>query len=115
MLARDRGEPPLLTAEEARRLEEVTRELERMNLPSVGLGEFSPVRVTLAGWKTNGKRRLVPLAEFRPGGPGRDGIPALTRPRVVPVAAVRHLQPQAPVIELVVSGEARAYPLEVLV
>ena len=49
----------MLTAEEARRLEEVTRELERANLPSVGLGEFSPVRVTLAGWRTNGKRRLV--------------------------------------------------------
>jgi len=114
-LSRERGEPPLLTAEEARRLEEVTRELERANLPSVGLGEFSPVPITLAGWKTNGERRLVPLAQFRAGGPGRDGIPALTQPRVVPVAAVRHLAPKAPVIELVVAGEARAYPLEVLV
>ncbi|MBA3348877.1 MAG: DUF3179 domain-containing protein [Actinobacteria bacterium] len=114
-LARDGGERPLVTPEEAKRLEEVTRELEKMNLPSVGLGEFSPARVTLAGWKTNGKRRLVPLAEFRSGGPGRDGIPALTRPRVVPVSAVRHLAPQAPVIELVLAGAARAYPLEVLV
>jgi len=93
----------------------VTRELEQMNLPTVGLGEFSPARVTLAGWRTNGKRRLVPLTAFRPGGPGRDGIPALTRPRVVPVSAVRHLAPRAPVIELVVAGKVRAYPLEVLV
>src|ERR687898_980854 len=114
-LAPDGGERPLLTPEEERRLDEVTRELERMNLPLVGLGEFSPARVTLAGWKTNGKRRLVSLAEFRPGGPGRDGIPALTRPRVVPVSGVRHLAPQAPVIELVVRGEVRAYPLEMLV
>lgn len=114
-LGRERGERPLLTADEARRLEEVTRELERVNLPSVGLGESSPVRVTLAGWKTNGQRQLVPLTEFRPGGPGRDGIPALTRPRVVPVASVRHLAANAPVIEVVVGGEARAYPLEVLV
>ena len=114
-IGRDGGDRSLLTPEEAQGLEELEQRLEAMDLPRGGMGEGSPPRPLLDGWRTNGARRLVPLGEFAPGGPGRDGIPALTRPEVVRVAEVRHLAAGAPVIELVAGGEARAYPLDVLI
>jgi Protein of unknown function (DUF3179) len=68
-----------------------------------------------AGWKTNFGKHTVPLAEFRSGGPGKDGIPALDRPRFLAVDGVGFLKPREPVIELVLRGQARAYPLQILV
>jgi hypothetical protein len=58
----------------------------------------------------------VPLIQFEPGGPGREGIPAIDRPRLTTVrAASRWLRTREPVIEVVAGGEARAYPLQILV
>jgi hypothetical protein len=68
-----------------------------------------------AGWKTDFTRYRVPLSEFRSGGPGKDGIPALDRPRFLHVADTTFLQPQEPVIALLLAGRARAYPLQILV
>jgi len=67
-----------------------------------------------AGWKTDFARRTVPLREFQSGGPGKDGIPALDRPRFVRVAEVGFLRPREPVIVLTLAGRARAYPLQIL-
>ncbi len=39
----------------------------------------------------------------------------IDRPRFTGVAGVRFLRPREPVIELVVRGEARAYPLQILI
>jgi hypothetical protein len=67
------------------------------------------------GWATDFCRASVPLAEFRSGGPPRDGIPPLDAPRFVsPVEADRWLAAQEPVIALLHQGEARAYPIQVL-
>ena len=50
------------------------------------------------------------------GGPGKDGIPSIDRPRFQdPAAAERHLDDGDRVIGLYVDGEARAYPQEILV
>jgi hypothetical protein len=68
-----------------------------------------------SGWSTDFRRHAVPLSEFQSGGPGKDGIPALDRPRFLPAAHVTFLRPREPVIELVVHGQARAYPLQILV
>src|SRR5919204_1890933 len=68
-----------------------------------------------AGWKTDFGRHAVALREFMSGGPGKDGIPALERPRFLPVAAVTYLRPQEPVIALTLAGQARAYPPQILV
>ena len=57
----------------------------------------------------------MPLSEFRPGGRGKEGTPALDRPRFAPARAVTYVKGNGPVIELVVEGEARAYPLQVMV
>jgi hypothetical protein len=64
--------------------------------------------------RTDFSRHAVPLAEIHSGGPGKDGIPAIDRPRFVPVAQYRDGDPAEPVIGLVVEQEARAYPLRVL-
>ncbi len=68
-----------------------------------------------SGWKTDFGRHTVPLSAFPGGGPGKDGIPALDHPRFGRVAAIDFLKPQEPVIELVVKGDARAYPLQILI
>jgi Protein of unknown function (DUF3179) len=67
-----------------------------------------------AGWKTDFARHSVPLREFQSGGPGKDGIPALDRPRFLPAAEVGFLRPREPVIALTLAGHARAYPLQIL-
>jgi hypothetical protein len=71
--------------------------------------------VSRRGWRTDFSRHVVRLIEFQSGGPGRDGIPAIDRPRLTGVrAASGWLDAREPVIELVVDGEARAYPLQIL-
>jgi hypothetical protein len=69
----------------------------------------------VAGWKTDFTRHSVPLGEFSSGGPGKDGIPAIDRPRFVPVRKVSFLEAREPVVQLVVGAEARAYPLQILI
>ena len=72
--------------------------------------------VSKRGWRTDFGRHTVPLVSFEPGGPPKDGIPAIDRPRFVPVAvAARFLRPREPVIELVIGSTARAYPLQIIV
>jgi Protein of unknown function (DUF3179) len=68
-----------------------------------------------AGWSTDFTRHTVPLRSIGSGGPGRDGIPPLDRPRFVSIAsAARFLAAREPVIALEVAGQARAYPLQIL-
>jgi hypothetical protein len=66
------------------------------------------------GWKTDFTKSTVPLSEFESGGPGKDGIPALSDPKLVEAGAVDYLKPREPVIELELADDARAYPLEIL-
>lgn len=69
----------------------------------------------LHGWTTDLTRRCVPLSEIEPGGPDRDGIPPIDRPRFEPPhLADGWLEPQEPVIALVNGDAARAYPLKIL-
>jgi hypothetical protein len=83
--------------------------------PQAASAAGSDVAALEAGWSADFRRHTVPLDEFLSGGPGKDGIPALDRPRFLPVARVTFLRPLEPVIELVVRGDARAYPLQILV
>ncbi|WP_439576545.1 DUF3179 domain-containing protein [Elioraea sp.] len=72
------------------------------------------------GWqtewpRTDFSRATVDLAEIRSGGPPRDGIPSIDSPSFLPVRAITDLDAQEPVLSLVVNGDARAYPLRVLI
>lgn len=68
-----------------------------------------------SGFGTDFCRHLVPLSQFQPGGPGKDGIPALDRPRFARASSIGWLAGREPVIELTVGGETRAYPLQILI
>jgi hypothetical protein len=68
------------------------------------------------GWKTNIGKRSIELDEIISGGPGKDGIPALVDPKFVSLEeAGKWLGEKEPVISLVIDGEARAYPLQILI
>ena len=75
----------------------------------------------IARWKpewprTDFARHTVKLEEIESGGPPKDGIPALDKPRFDSAAmASSWLDPREPVIALEVGGRARAYPLSILI
>jgi hypothetical protein len=65
--------------------------------------------------KTDFSRRTVDLAEIESGGPPKDGIPAIDRPRFVSARVARGwLKPREPVIVVRLARDARAYPLQIL-
>jgi hypothetical protein len=66
---------------------------------------------TLNGFELSGA--LVPTDAIAAGGPPRDGIPAIDRPRFVD-AARSGLQANDRVLGLRLGGEARAYPVRIL-
>jgi Protein of unknown function (DUF3179) len=66
--------------------------------------------------RTDFSRHAVPLTEFVPAGPPRDGIPPIDAPRFVSVGqAETFLSRAEPVAVLELGGEVRAYPLQILV
>ena len=72
--------------------------------------------MSTAGWRTDFSRHSVPLSEFASGGPRRDGIPPIDRPKTVPVAdAEGFLDEREPVLVVEQGGAARAYPVQILV
>ncbi|MBW3597278.1 MAG: DUF3179 domain-containing protein [Planctomycetes bacterium] len=57
---------------------------------------------------------VIPTEQILPGGPPKDGIPALTDPIMIDAAAAEHLRPDDRVIGYVEGDAARAYPLKIL-
>jgi hypothetical protein len=57
----------------------------------------------------------IPVAEILHGGPPRDGIPSIDRPKFVPAARVKFLANNDMVVSFTHAGETRAYPLRILV
>jgi hypothetical protein len=100
---------------EAERIRSIDEKLSTIPDAGPGLGEASPRPPITAGWQTDFSRRTVPLTEFSGGGPGRDGIPAIDRPRFTAVDDVDFLEPREPVIALDIDGDVRAYPIQILV
>ena len=69
-----------------------------------------------SGWDTNFCLHSVPYDEIFPGGPPRDGIPPIDSPRFESVeSADNWIGDLEPVILLEVDGDARAYPLQILI
>jgi Protein of unknown function (DUF3179) len=72
--------------------------------------------VSREGWKTDFSRHSVPLSEFLPGGPPRDGIPPLDEPKIEGIAEAEDwLEDREPVLVAEAGGRARAYPVQILV
>ncbi len=56
----------------------------------------------------------VPVREIKRGGPPRDGIPAIDRPKFVPSSAARFLQPEDRVLGYADRHGAKAYPIRIM-
>jgi hypothetical protein len=82
----------------------------------VGIKQLSLILlwVGLSAW--NFSEHSIPLDQILSGGPGKDGIPAIDRPRFVPAAKASgtFLADEDRVIALVVNGKKKAYPLKIL-
>lgn len=65
--------------------------------------------------KTDFSKTSVDFGEIRSGGPPRDGIPPIDEPKFAPIAEAGDLADTEPVITVYIGGEARAYPLRILI
>jgi hypothetical protein len=57
---------------------------------------------------------IVPREKILAGGPAKDGIPALLKPKFVGVDQADFLSPEDQVIGVVMSGQPKAYPIKIL-
>jgi hypothetical protein len=66
-------------------------------------------------FKTDFSKHSVPYGEIFSGGPPKDGIPALSNPKFVTVKEANDwLKPVEPIILFEINGDARAYPIQIL-
>ena len=79
-----------------------------------GLAYASPTFWKFEWPDTDFTKHSVPFDEIMSGGPPKAGIPAIDDPTFVPVAEESDIEPVEPVIGLVLNGEAKAYPLRIL-
>lgn len=67
------------------------------------------------GWpQTDFSKRSIELNEILSGGPSKDGIPSIDKPSFKPLGEIKNIGEFEPVIGLEINGDARAYPLRVL-
>ncbi len=65
---------------------------------------------------TNGLKHNVPLDEIKSGGPARDGIPSIDRPKFVTIAqANTYVGDEEPGLAVSIGDEDRFYPYQILV
>ena len=66
-------------------------------------------------WKTDLSKKSINLSELRSGGPPKDGIRAIDRPEFIAIdEAAKWVGAREPVLLVTLGGEARAYPLQIL-
>lgn len=71
---------------------------------------------TRDGLKTNTEVASIDLRDVLDGGPGKDGIPALTNPAFISISEARNsIEPSVRGIFLSLNGEKRFYPYSILV
>ena len=69
-----------------------------------------------SGWKTNFEKHSIDYSEIFSGGPPKDGIPAIDAPAFETTSqADEWLDAREPLLALEIGGEARAYPLQILI
>ena len=74
----------------------------------------SPPSGATREFSTDFSRHTVSYDDIMSGGPSKDGIPALDAPQFIPGAEADWLDPREPVVALERAGEARAYPVQIL-
>lgn len=66
------------------------------------------------GWKTNFALTSIDFLEVMSGGPPKDGIPSIDKPEFIEASDEFKVKDVEPVIGLSINGDARAYPLRIL-
>lgn len=85
-------------------------------IASPTMGGDTPPAGAAAEFTTDFTRHNVDYSEILSGGPPKDGIPAIDRPVFESVtSADTWLKSQEPVISFEIGGDARAYPLQILI
>ena len=84
-------------------------------LALAGAAQANPERWRYAWPQTDFTKTSIDFDEIISGGPPKDGIPSIDAPEFVPVGEAADLAPTEPVIGLTVNGDARAYPLGILI
>ncbi len=84
-------------------------------LALAGAAQASPDRWRYAWPQTDFEKYSIDFNEIISGGLPKDGIPSIDEPKFVPVGQADDLGPTEPVIGLAVNGDARAYPLGILI
>ena len=101
-----------------RSLSPLTLALLMLPPPAAGQSATEPPGGRLHGerWRTDFTNYTVSLDEISSGGPPKDGIPAIDRPRFVSVdEADDWLSDREPVALVQLDGETKAYPLQILI
>ena len=75
--------------------------------------EAAPQRDSFNGF--NVSNATIPTSEILPGGPGRDGIPSIDKPKFVRPSSVNFMLPDDLVVSVTIGDKTRAYPLRILV
>ncbi len=65
--------------------------------------------------ETNGQKHIIPLDKIKGGGPPKDGIPSIDNPNFAEITNSQFVSDSDVVIGLEINGDARAYPLFILV
>lgn len=87
---------------------------DRPGTPTAGVPRN--LRFYTGGWRTDFAKHSVSLEEIASGGPSKDGIPAIDRPKFIGVAEANGwLKDKEPVQVVEMGGETRVYPLQVLI
>ena len=83
--------------------------------PARGQDSCHPANLRTGNWTTDFCNSQVDFSEILVGNPTKNGIPSVTDPAMESVdAAASWLSDRSPVIALEIEGEARAYPLAIL-
>ena len=84
-------------------------------MPARAQDNCRPSNLNTANWSTDFCNSAVDFSEILVGHPVKDGIPSVTKPALESIdEAAAWLSDRSPVIALEIEGEARAYPLAIL-
>jgi len=59
-------------------------------------------------------RHSIPVEDIISGGPPKDGIPAILKPKFIPAEKALFLKDKDRVLGVEIKGDARAYPIRIL-
>ena len=76
-------------------------------------GQLDPITEQRLG-EFDTRNLIIDRASLRPGGPGKDGVPALVDPATVPVGQAQYLPARSRIISVTIAGQTRGYPIAIL-